>query len=298
MNKRQRVGLASTVVIGLMGLTGIVSVTTAGIASAAPQVSTLKLKGYTFAEADVSLPANAQGAATASCPSGDKVVGGGGYQVTQGLRQDLNSSYPDAGGTGWSVYFNNEASSSNTGVAVAICAAASSLSHYSVHYGALVAVPAGGEGQGTVTCPSGTVSLSGGPDMESAGTQTYEAANASAPFGTNGWRAYMGSAGADSTQGLAAVVCATEPAGWAQVSSPYVSNPAGKATTATVTCPSGTKVLGGGPFNSSADPSVTIGLTTSVSSLKGWHSSEHNNSSVSESVDEWAVCAQVVSAAS
>jgi len=92
------------------------------------------------------------------------------------------------------------------------------------------------------------------------------------------------------------VVCAKKPAGWAQVSSAYKSNPAGTATTVSVKCPAGMNVLGGGPFNSSSDPTVTIGLTASLSGLNGWNSTEDNSSSASESVDEWAVCAKAVKA--
>jgi hypothetical protein len=293
MKNMQRLALAGTAVIGFMSLSGIVSVTTAGIASAAPMTSK-ELKGYTFVEAYVTLAANSQGTGTAVCPGGDKVVGGGAYQGTQGLGDDINSSYPESNGEGWTVNFNNAVSSSNSGVVVAICATATSLAHYSVHDGALVTIPAGGEGQGLVTCPSGTVSLGGGAHNE--GTQTSEAMDASAPYGTTGWRSYMSSSGSGSTEGLAAVVCATEPTDWAQVASSYVSNPAGEATTVGVNCPTGTKVLGGGPFNSSADPTVTIGLTTSLSSLKGWHSAENNSSTAGESVDEWAVCAKAVAA--
>jgi hypothetical protein len=294
MKGLERAGLASIVVIGLMSLSGIVSVTTAGVASAAPRASSLTLSGYTVAEADVSLSAHSQAWTTAACPAGDVVVGGGGYQATQKLGEDIGSSYPNSEGSGWIVFFNNEKSFSNTGVAVAICAAASSLANYSVQYGALVTVPADGEAQGVVTCPSGTVSLGGGAASE--GKQPYQAMAASAPFGTNGWRTYLASAGSRSTEGQAAVVCATEPAGWAQVASNYVTNPAGKATVVTVNCPAGTKVLGGGPFNSSADPTVTVGLTTSLSSLRGWHSKENNSSAASESADEWAVCAKAVAA--
>jgi hypothetical protein len=294
MKKLQQLGLTVTAVIGLVSLSGVVSVTTAVTASAAANGPNLKLSGYTYAEADVSLPADSQEWTTAACPTGDVVVGGGGYQGRQALGEDIGGSYPTAQGSGWIVFFNNEKSFKTTGVAVAICAAASSLANYSVQLGALVTVPADGEAQGVVTCPSGTLSLGGGAASE--GKQTYQGMAASAPYGTNGWRTYLASAGSQSTEGQAAAVCATKPAGWAQVSSDYVSNPAGTATTVTVNCPAGTKVLGGGPFNSSADPTVTVGLTTSLSSLKGWHSKEDNASSATESVDEWAVCADAVAA--
>jgi hypothetical protein len=295
MRKLHRLGLASATAIGLLCLSAIGSVTAAGVASAAPKLTSTRLTGLTFAEASVSLPADSQAGVTAFCPSGDEVVGGGGYEEIQGMGEDMNGSLPYGGaGTGWMVFFNNEESVSTSGVAVAICAASASLTNYSLQYGDAVTIPAGGEAQALVTCPSGTVSLGGGAHNE--GTQTSEAMDASAPYGTTGWRSYMSSSGSGSTEGLAAVVCATEPTDWAQVASSYVSNPAGEATTVGVNCPTGTKVLGGGPFNSSADPTVTIGLTTSLSSLKGWHSAENNSSTAGESVDEWAVCAKAVAA--
>jgi hypothetical protein len=293
MKTLQRVGLASAAVVGLMSLSAIGSLTTAATASAGPKmrVASTKVTGYTFAEADVSLPADEEEGVTASCPTGDVVVGGGGFEGTQGLEGDINTSEPSGSdGTGWDVFFNNEGTASNSGVAVAICAASGSLTDYSVQYSAEVTVPADGQAQAVVICPSGTVSLGGG--AENVGTETSDAMDASAPYGTNGWRSYLSSASSDSTDGFAAVVCAKKPSGWKQVSSHYTVNPVGTATAVTVKCPGGRRVLGGGPFNSSTDPAVNIGLTTSATNLKSWHSTENNESSTSESVDEWAVCAK------
>lgn len=74
-----------------------------------------------------------------------------------------------------------------------------------------------------------------------------------------------------------------------------MADPAGTATTVTVACPTGSKVLGGGGFYSSESPLVNIGLTSSLSDLKGWSFTENNDSSSSESVDAWAVCARASS---
>jgi hypothetical protein len=147
-----------------------------------------------------------------------------------------------------------------------------------------------------VTCPGGTVSLAGGGI--GSGEQTYDGLDASAPYGTNGWRVYLSAAGPDGQSINANVVCATEPTGWTQISSAYKANPADTATNVTVKCPSGTLALSGGPFNSSSDPEVIIGLTTSLRNLTGWHSVENNNSATDESVDEWAVCAKAKRASS
>lgn len=268
--------------------------------TAPPTVSNLRLSGYTVIESRVSLPPDSQAQAIAVCPSGDVVVGGGGYEVTQGLGEDLNSSLPVTfeHRRVWVVEFNNQQSFSNTGVAVAICAARTSVRDYSIQRGDYVTVPANGEAQAVVTCPSGTVSLGGGGNMAGIGTAIYNAMDASAPYGQNGWRTYLSSASSDGTAGNAQVVCAAKPTGWAQVSSKYVSNPAGEATSVSVNCPTGASVLGGGPFNSSYSPLVTIGLTAQLSDLKGWNSTEDNSNSANESVDEWAVCAAAVAATS
>jgi hypothetical protein len=258
------------------------------LASASAQPAS-KLTGYTYKEASVNVPANAQAEATAKCPKGDNVVGGGGYQVTQNTEEDLNSSAPD-GHRKWTVQFNNQASSSDTGVAVAICVAASSLADYSIQTGATVDVSPNSSVEATVSCPSGTVALGGGWVNE--GTAVSDSNGASDPLGSNGWRAYP-AAGPSASDGYAVTPCAAQPSKWAQVSSSYVVNPVSTATPVSVTCPKGTKVLGGGDFNDSGSSLVNIGLTSSLSSLKGWSTTENNDSSSSESVDAWAVCAKV-----
>jgi hypothetical protein len=206
---------------------------------------------------------------------------------------DLFSSAPD-NKKSWVVVFSNQTTSDDTGVAVAICAAASSLTDYSVDAGPLVNVPANATVEADVTCPSDTVALGGGWEISETDPELTQGSGASAPLGTNGWRAFP-SAGAQPTTGDAWAVCAAQPPKWAQVSSSYMVNPAGDATTATVACPKGTKVLGGGGFNSSGSALVNIGLTSSLSSLKGWSITENNNSASSESVDAWAVCAKASS---
>jgi len=259
-----------------------------GVASASPQPAS-KLTGYTYKEASVTVPANGQAKATAKCPKGDDVVGGGGYQATQNTEEDLNSSAP-SGDRKWAVEFNNQAGSSDTGVAVAICVAASSLTDYSVQIGTTVDVSPNSTVEANVTCPGGTVALGGGWVNE--GTAVTDSNGASDPLGTNAWRAYP-AAGASATSGYAVTPCAAKPTKWQQVASSYSVNPVSTATSVTVACPKGTRVLGGGDFNDSNSSLVDIGLTSSLSSLKGWSTTEDNNSSSSESVDAWAVCAKV-----
>jgi hypothetical protein len=248
------------------------------------------LTGYNYVEARTSVPAGSQGLATADCPSGDVVVGGGGYQTLQTIQQSLNSSWANTNNS-WAVYFNNTGSTADTGVAIAYCVVSSSVSDYSRAIGTAVTIPTSSQVQSIVTCPGGTVSLGGGFFNDSA-TDTY-GAEASAPYGTTGWRTYLVAGPNGSVTGEAVAVCAARPSGWVQLASAYVTNGAGQATSASINCPSGTEVLGGGAFNSSTSPLVLIGLTDSLSSLTGWNTAENNNSSSSEAVDAWAICANV-----
>ncbi len=255
-----------------------------------------ELTGYRVTEGQNNVPAKSQEFADAFCPTGDVVVGGGGYAVNKGLEADINSSVPDSDGTAWTVFINNKSSTANTVVAVAICAASSSLESYSVQSGTPVAVAAHDVAEAIVTCPTGTVALGGGATND--GRQTYQALIDSSPDGDNAWQATLTSNGSEGTDGFAAVACATEPAGYTMVHSKTKSNPAGKATTVTAHCPSGTNVLGGGPLNFAPEPYVNLGLTTSLSNLEGWHSAQDNGYSFSEPEYEQAVCADAVPAPS
>jgi hypothetical protein len=278
---------------GAATLTVLVATATASVAGASvtagsrPGVETQA--AVNVEEARVTVPAHGQMSANANCPTGEEVVGGGGYQVTQDTKEELSYSLP--GDSQWIVNFNNQASSSDTAVAVALCVADSSLADYSNQYGTAVSVPAHGSTQATVTCPAGTVALGGG--WYNTGGNDTDSNGASAPLGTNGWRSFPSSANAYGATGDAAVVCAAEPAGWAQVHSSYVANPSKTATSVSVSCPKHTKVLGGGDFNTSGSPLVNIGVTSSFSDLEGWTTVENNASSSSESVDAWAVCAKI-----
>jgi hypothetical protein len=261
-----------------------------GGAPAAFAVTSTGLKGLTAVEARVTVPADGTADTDAHCPGGHWVVGGGAYQVTQGLGEFLSASTPTGKAT-WAATFNDTTSSGDTGVVVAICATVKSMSDYSIQQGDPVLIPADGTAQATVTCPAGTVSLGGGA-YASNGYPTGYAINSSAPYGTNGWRSYLVSQQSQPGSGQAFAVCASEPAGWQQVASAYVPNPANTATTVSVDCPAGTEAIGGGPFTSNTGDTVSVGLTTPLNGFAGWNSTEDNGGSSANAVDEWAVCAE------
>jgi hypothetical protein len=263
-----------------------------GVVSAAvPEATTLS--GYTYVEVDGTIPADGTASVVATCPRGDVVLGGGGYQNIQDTQEGINTSEP-ASGDEWGVIFNNPTSQSITGVDLAYCAKKSSLKNFTWVYGSDVTVPANSDVQSFAICPSGTVSLGGGwYSYSNTSSVTTDGATSSAPYGTNGWRAWLAAGANGGTSGFAAVVCAKKPAGWAQVSSAYSAVGAESQVAVTVKCPSGTKVLGGGSFDSSLDPLVQIGLTDSFTNEKGWNTAVNNNTTSSVSADAWGVCAKV-----
>ncbi len=71
----------------------------------------------------VILKAATQGSASAACPSGTKVLSGGGRSSATSTSVDLNSSAP-ASNSAWQVFENNNSPRTNTLTAYAICARA------------------------------------------------------------------------------------------------------------------------------------------------------------------------------
>ncbi len=70
--------------------------------------------------ATVSGPAGVQSTATATCPAGKALLGGGAFGSSSSVDQDVNSSYPEST-TVWRVYMNNGTAGAITFRAYAIC---------------------------------------------------------------------------------------------------------------------------------------------------------------------------------
>jgi hypothetical protein len=120
-------------------------------------------KRYAIASASVDNPSETQTTATATCPAKTKVLGGGGYSLSNGLSVGLNSTFPVQPATkafGWTVHMDNYSDDDTTVIVYAICGAAS---HYSITDGTKVSNPAGQETQApAVNCPGATVVTGGG----------------------------------------------------------------------------------------------------------------------------------------
>jgi hypothetical protein len=130
---------------------------------------------------------------------------------------------------------------------------------------------------GTMTCPAPSVVLGGGVFIGGSGS-----VNNTYPSDSHTWN------GLGTTGFSVDVVCADQPAGYTQVVSAAIANPAGAQTPGDEPCPSGTVVLGGGALPSSS--STTVNLNSSYPTSTGWHVAMNNASALAETFNVYAVC--------
>jgi hypothetical protein len=113
----------------------------------------------------IAVDAGTQALATAVCPAGTRVLGGGAASTSSDTAVNLNSSYPFKRRVGASTQFSwqvemNNASANQTGVIpVAICGRERG---YRFVKGPAVSNPAGQSTSASATCPGATVPIGGG----------------------------------------------------------------------------------------------------------------------------------------
>jgi hypothetical protein len=161
-------------------------------------------KKYQVVSASVTNSAGVQSSATAVCPSGTKVLGGGGFSSAGSVFVNINTSLPTS--NGWRVDENNATATSVTVTAEAVCSAQSKKAHYGITIGAPVTNAAGAETHAEALCPSGRVELGGGGFSGSGSTSV--SMNGSSPF-AGGWSVYENNGSASDTTITAYVVCAS-----------------------------------------------------------------------------------------
>jgi hypothetical protein len=150
--------------------------------------------------------------------------------------------------------------------------------------------PAGGQTHGTVACPTGTKPLGGGVGVASSDLAVN--INSTYPNGTAGWAVDVNNGSSSATGFAVYAVCAKKPAGYSVVTA-QVTNPAASQTTATATCPSGAKVLGGGGYSSSLSISVNLN-TTIPGSPTSWRADQNNATGNTVTVKAYAICGKNV----
>ena len=140
-------------------------------------------RGYSVVTASFPNPAGGQTTNnTVACPTGTKVLGGGGNSSSLDLAVNINSTLPL--GNGWAIDMNNGSASPASLDIYAVCGKVSSRALYSIVTGAYVINSAGSETSAFVPCPAGQSAVGGGG--LSSSTETAVNMNSSWPSG-GGW---------------------------------------------------------------------------------------------------------------
>jgi hypothetical protein len=255
-----------------------VTVTPAFAATTAPS-------GYRIVRtADVAAPPSIlNSSGQASCPAGTVPLGGG-ASMSDGfaaIGTSLNTSEPVPGG--WRARVNNASGTAQVFTVDVICA--KKPKGYTVAF-ASADNPPNDNTPATVTCPTGTVVLSGGASSTSDTT-----ANALTSLGASGSHRY--SAFMDNTSNVdqrftVFAVCAAKPPKYAIVSQ-SLTDMGPDDPVETPVCPTGTSVLGGGLKVGSAGFDIAIAGSLDED-RHGWFGEAVNQRSGATMLTGQAIC--------
>ncbi|HMD46933.1 MAG TPA: hypothetical protein VKG43_12275 [Acidimicrobiales bacterium] len=250
-------------------------------------------KGYILENSGLTgAPNGVQSSATASCPAGTVVLGGGLDFVSDVFGQEINSSFPSSTTT-WEGDVNNTSGAAASFDVYALCAKAPK--GYAI-VSSSADNPPGSDAGSTVGCPVKTKVLGGG--ALSSSVDPTVGLNSSWPIAiysskpkTSGWGAYENNASASDATITAYAVCGKEP-GYALVQGSGVDNPAGTSTEAVAICPGTSVPLDGGSHASSANLAVDINSSVlSVGVPGGWITLANNGSFSDDTVTPYVICA-------
>lgn len=258
--------------------------TLAPAATATPTVAPQANVVGVFSNA-VAVGSNSSGSASASCPSGKPLLGGGFIVRLDGAGEDgipPANSYPSSGAT-WTVSVSTLAGSVHL-TAIAVCLQANFAATTQI-----VQASNGGPDT-TVACPSGSA-LTGGGFRSGDGTNA-----ASQPNG-NGWKVSTGIPMGGSASPTAYAVCATQGLKAAATTSNTKTVANGTVTSNGAVCASGQYPVGGGynGYTPGADtfwhvfldsPDVGQGTISS-----GWMAEVDSGEPASSAFTVFSVCA-------
>jgi hypothetical protein len=215
--------------------------------------------------------------ATATCPTGTTVIGGG-YWLRSPVGMTIDSSRPAPSGQGWQVHgFNPTGSNFDFDVDV-VCG---SVRDRQVVSASATAQP-GQPGIAVVLCPSGKISVGGGWSALGLVVDT------SLPGAgqSNGWHIRAGNNTGETRAVTAFAVCATAPSR-ARADSSGTVQPSSRLEDG-VDCPAG-KVSTGGGFVFEPTSGVSLYISTK-SSGQGWDVRADNRAGAVRTVNAFAVC--------
>lgn len=236
-------------------------------------------------------PANDQVFGSITCPGKMKALSGGAIVNSTSIYESINSSFPTSDGRSWDVWVNNETSSDDSFVVYAVCEAG--IGKYTIVNSGVSPDPPGlGESnQLAAVCPKGTVVYGGGGYVGSSSPYTMMA-ESEPGYDLKTWYAAFNNRSSDTTDDTTYAVCGVKQAGYVHVHGGGTNVEPNSQGGASVSCPSGDVVLGGG-----GGPTVFWNGLTDMNS-SGWQSSttwsywENNlNTSQSFDVESSAVCA-------
>lgn len=147
-------------------------------------------------------PNGIQSGFTQACPTGKKILGGGGF-LSSGGDANINSDYPS--GNGWHIDANNASGADETFTVYAICSNYPSTTHYGIHAGSPVDNAPNTQSPASISCPSGQSSLGGGVFSSSGSTSVN--INVTQPV-TGGWVSWMNNATTSDQSIQPYVICA------------------------------------------------------------------------------------------
>ena len=143
------------------------------------------------------------------------------------------------------------------GAAFVSTAGAAPPAGYVTVHSALVSAPNGLQTHGVVVCPAGKVVLGGGVDVQSSSVDAN--VNGTYPEGTTAWGADVNNASGATISFRVWAVCGKQNAAYKVVESPFaIDVPPHSDTPFSVSCPIGTKVLGGGAATDSSSTDVNL----------------------------------------
>ncbi len=227
----------------------------------------------------VSVPAGSVGSATAECPSGS-IVTGGGFASQSSLSTEVYTQSKQ--GNGWQVYLYNTTGSSQLVNAYAICLSGVSGSAATTQILNQVSVAANSNGSATATCASGILTGGGFASQSNLSTKVYTQSKQG-----NGWQVYLSNKTASSQLVNAYAICLTGAGTGSTQVLKQVSIPAGSTGSATATCPSGTFVTGGG-YASQTEAGTKV--YTQSKEGNGWEVYMNNTTGSSQLLNAYAIC--------
>jgi hypothetical protein len=242
-------------------------------------------KGYVIVNSGTfDNPVGAESNATATCPAGT-VVWGGGVLDSGFLGQTINGSYPSVPPTAaWTVYVDNAGSTDESFTVYAVCAKKSKK--YVIEQ-ASMSVPTGTQAGLTAACPAKTVVLGGG--AFSSGIGSAYAINTTYPGNTTHWSSDMNNTGSTETA-IDYAICGKKPKGYVIVPGTATDNPPGSDTGTTASCPSShVSILSAGVYSTSGATDVDV---NELNASGGAVAYEANASADDWEVFAYAICAK------